>query len=151
MATTMLSSVNTTSSQPGVDPSLRSLSLPVGTLAQLVPDFYWRAIIVIDCCLPNTATSSSGSPLGNDRKGTIPSLQTPDQGGLPEPEQLKSPRLPTLRVAGAAAKPRGHRVSWWGPTSERPLLAGLWLEGFCHRGPSHTSGGHWPSSGLPHL
>ena len=101
---------------------------------------------------PTPPTSSSGSPLGNNRKGTIPSLQTLQiRAAFPSQSSLSLHRFPHSRLQAAAAEPRGQWVSWWGPTSERPLLAGLWLEGFCHRGPSHTSGGHCPSAGLPRL
>ena len=97
---------NSTSSQSGMDPPLRDLgqhyylSLPVGTLAQLVPDLVEKVSFSLPVASRTLPSCGLGSPLGNNRIGLLPNLQTPQsRAAAPSRGRRSLLVLPTLQVA----------------------------------------------------
>lgn len=135
----MRSSVNTTPSQSGMDPPLRNLSLPVGTLEVI------SLLTVVSLTPPS---SSSGSPLGSNRKGTNPQPpNTLDGTAFPNQSRVKSSSFPHSEVAGSSY---GTCPARWPLASRsaggaRPLSALCWQDWSSHTHLEDTA----PQQGSP--
>lgn len=135
----MRSSVNTTPSQSGMDPPLRNLSLPVGT---------FEVISLLTVASLTPPSSSSGPPLGSNRKGTNPQPpNTLDRAAFLNQSGVKSSQLPTLQVAGSSygTCPRPAPPASRSAGGARPLSALCWQDWGSHTHLEDTA----PQQGSP--